>query len=178
MGLITARHKNGNCKWNAEAINAIFSIVENNQHLRYYEIDKLIGDTVGCSASTAQAQRYRLGITLPKGGRDHWRKHKAKQRLENLHRVAAQRGGKCLSTDYTDSKTPLEWECAEGHRWKSTATTILKGNGGALGIQWRSKDARHSRSIWKVLPTIWALAWPYGSYPCRAKKMALSCRKS
>ena len=79
MGLITARHKNGNCKWNAEAINAIFSIVENNQH---------------------------------------------------LHRVAAQRGGKCLSTDYTDSKTPLEWECAEGHRWKSTATTILKGNGG------------------------------------------------
>jgi hypothetical protein len=130
MGLITERHKNGQLKWNDKAVNAIFSIVENNQHLRYYEIDKLIGDTVGCSASTAQAQRYRLGITLPKGGRDHWRKHKAKQRLENLHRVAAQRGGKCLSTDYTDSKTPLEWECAEGHRWKSTATTILKGNGG------------------------------------------------
>lgn len=130
MGLITERHKNGQLKWNDEAINAIFSIVDNNQHLRYYEIDQLIGETVGCSAKTAQARRYKLGIKLPQGGRDHWRKHKAKQQLKKLHKVAAQRGGKCLSTDYTDSKTPLEWECAEGHQWKGTAANILHGGGG------------------------------------------------
>ncbi len=31
--------------------------------------------------------------------------------------VARDRGGKCLSTEYGNNRTPLEWECTEGHRW-------------------------------------------------------------
>lgn len=40
--------------------------------------------------------------------------------LERLQALAAERGGRCLSTRYVNETRPLKWECAEGHRWSGT----------------------------------------------------------
>jgi hypothetical protein len=52
-----------------------------------------------------------------------------KQRLtiEEMHEIAKARGGKCLSTKYTNSKTKLKWECAEGHQWSAIPESVKGG---------------------------------------------------
>ena len=48
--------------------------------------------------------------------------------LEDLQEAARFRGGKCLATEFTkgDWYTKVEWECAEGHRFKASPYTVLK----------------------------------------------------
>ena len=41
-----------------------------------------------------------------------------------MHELAAQKNGKCLSREYVNSTTHLEWECEFGHRWLATPDTI------------------------------------------------------
>ena len=41
--------------------------------------------------------------------------------------IAESRGGRCLSTEYLNSKTPLDWECGGGHRWKATYRNVKSG---------------------------------------------------
>jgi hypothetical protein len=49
--------------------------------------------------------------------------------IDDMRQAAAFRGGKCLSTGMQqgDWDTPLEWECAEGHRFTATPRLILLG---------------------------------------------------
>lgn len=47
--------------------------------------------------------------------------------LDNFHKIAAERGGRCLSTQYKQIFEKLEFECAAGHRWKTLARTVQKG---------------------------------------------------
>jgi len=47
--------------------------------------------------------------------------------MNDINRLANERGGKCLSRDYKDSQSPLEWECIEGHQWKATWNNIRRG---------------------------------------------------
>lgn len=47
--------------------------------------------------------------------------------LKDMQDLAAKRYGKCLSRKYTDSKTPLRWECSHGHKWETTPASILNG---------------------------------------------------
>ena len=47
--------------------------------------------------------------------------------IEDMHRIAAERGGKCLSTVYDNTKTKIEWECAKGHQWHATPSMIRQG---------------------------------------------------
>jgi hypothetical protein len=42
-------------------------------------------------------------------------------------RVAAERGGECLSRRYANARAKLRWRCAEGHRWKSAWDTVRSG---------------------------------------------------
>jgi len=44
--------------------------------------------------------------------------------IEEMHRIAADRGGKCLSTRYINSKTKLSWMCSEGHTWEAIPNKI------------------------------------------------------
>ena len=48
--------------------------------------------------------------------------------IEEMRQIAAERGGKCLSTEYVNVNTKLLWECAKGHRWKATPNTVRAGN--------------------------------------------------
>jgi len=47
--------------------------------------------------------------------------------LEDMHATAAERGGKCLSTEYRNNLTKLHWRCADGHEWMATAGHIRNG---------------------------------------------------
>lgn len=49
--------------------------------------------------------------------------------IEDMRQAAIFRGGKCLSTEMKrgDLTTPLEWECALGHRFRASPNLILMG---------------------------------------------------
>ncbi len=42
-------------------------------------------------------------------------------------KLAAERGGKLLSTEYIDNKTKMEWVCAKSHRWLARPADIGQG---------------------------------------------------
>ncbi len=42
--------------------------------------------------------------------------------------LAKQRSRECLSTSYVNSRTPLLWQCALGHRWSAELASIRKGS--------------------------------------------------
>ena len=47
--------------------------------------------------------------------------------IEEMQEVAVERGGRCLSEVYLGSITHLEWECAEGHRWRAIPNNVRRG---------------------------------------------------
>ncbi len=58
--------------------------------------------------------------------------------IEEMRRIALERGGKCLSDTYVNSYTKLLWECKEGHQWKSKPADVKRGS-------WCSYCARMAR---------------------------------
>lgn len=53
---------------------------------------------------------------------------KGRLALEDLVAAARSRGGLCLSTKALPSPQRMSWQCAKGHRWKATGTTINQGH--------------------------------------------------
>ena len=51
----------------------------------------------------------------------------ARSSIEEMQALAAKKGGKCLSTQYINSKTKLKWQCAEGHIWEARPNDIKHG---------------------------------------------------
>jgi hypothetical protein len=47
--------------------------------------------------------------------------------IEDMQRLAEQRGGKCLSKIYIDNRHKLEWLCSKGHTWKAPYNKIYTG---------------------------------------------------
>jgi len=50
-----------------------------------------------------------------------------KDTIESMQLIAKGKGGKCLSIEYVDQRTPLQWRCAEGHIWSAKPSDV-KGN--------------------------------------------------
>ncbi|WP_434284699.1 zinc-ribbon domain-containing protein [Clostridium botulinum] len=48
-----------------------------------------------------------------------------KYTLEQMKHFAKERGGKCLSNKYINSRTKLKWECSKGHVWEATPHHII-----------------------------------------------------
>lgn len=44
--------------------------------------------------------------------------------LNDMQSIATKRGGLCLSTIYTNSKTRLSWQCSKGHRWEALPWSV------------------------------------------------------
>ena len=44
--------------------------------------------------------------------------------LEYAKQIAFSRNGKCLSTTYRNSKTPMTWKCHQGHIWNIPLNNI------------------------------------------------------
>ena len=66
--------------------------------------------------------------TLIKHGYDE-SKPRQEWTLEDMQEAAQFRGGKCLSTSMEkgDFRTPLLWECADGHQFKASPALVLLG---------------------------------------------------
>ncbi len=47
--------------------------------------------------------------------------------IDDMHQLAQQRGGQCLSTQYVNTLTKLRWQCQQGHIWESPPKNILRG---------------------------------------------------
>lgn len=45
--------------------------------------------------------------------------------IKDMRKTAKAKGGKCLSTKYTNNHTKLKWQCAQGHIWMAKANNIL-----------------------------------------------------
>lgn len=50
-----------------------------------------------------------------------------KLQLRDLCELARERGGRCLSREYLNGRTPLMWQCNFGHRWKAAAEQVKGG---------------------------------------------------
>lgn len=50
-----------------------------------------------------------------------------KDGLQQAQQLARDRGGQCLSEKYVSMVAPLEWQCANGHRWRAAFGDIRKG---------------------------------------------------
>ena len=48
--------------------------------------------------------------------------------LQDLHKHAASRGGRCLATEYCGMARNVQWECKKGHSWLATPKAVLSGN--------------------------------------------------
>ena len=78
----------------------------------------------------AQGHRWRAVAHAIRQG--HWCKRCADQRLrhpaDQVYKLAAARGGKCLAERYTNSQAKLEWQCARGHRWRASFSSVKQGS--------------------------------------------------
>lgn len=53
---------------------------------------------------------------------------KAPLSLEQCQELAISKGGKCLSTEYKNTKTKMNWQCSDGHEWTARFSDIKKGS--------------------------------------------------
>jgi hypothetical protein len=67
--------------------------------------------------------------------------HNQRLELSALQKIAASRGGDCLSQTYLNERTALAWYCAAGHRWSAAPGKVKRGSWcpKCAGIQRRNK---------------------------------------
>lgn len=53
--------------------------------------------------------------------------HNQRLGLDQMQRIARERGGRCMSRHYKNGRTPLLWECGNWHRWRASPTNVKGG---------------------------------------------------
>jgi len=48
--------------------------------------------------------------------------------IGEMHQLAKERGGRCLSQTYVNANTHLLWECSKGHQWRAIPNSIKRGS--------------------------------------------------
>ncbi|MEH7223216.1 hypothetical protein V7112_05315 [Bacillus sp. JJ1566] len=54
--------------------------------------------------------------------------NRKKHNIENMRYLAKERGGQCLSQQYVNINTKLQWMCSNGHIFESRPVDVLRGN--------------------------------------------------
>lgn len=62
--------------------------------------------------------KARFDVFTAKTGRD--------EELRELHEIAQNRNGICLSSSYVDNTTKMHWQCSEGHQWLASAASVRR----------------------------------------------------
>ncbi|MHA1784097.1 MAG: zinc-ribbon domain-containing protein [Candidatus Helarchaeota archaeon] len=52
---------------------------------------------------------------------------RSKITIKDMHELARQRGGTCLSTKYKNARVKLTWQCGKGHEWEATPERVRRG---------------------------------------------------
>jgi hypothetical protein len=78
------------------------------------------------------------------------KKQNNEARLKELKLIAKERGGKCVSAEYTNSRAKLKFKCSEGHIWMMNSHSIKAGQWcPKCGIERRSEKRRNSIVIFQ-----------------------------
>jgi hypothetical protein len=48
--------------------------------------------------------------------------------IEEMQKIARERDGQCLSKEYINSKTKLQFQCSVGHKWEAVPNNIQQGH--------------------------------------------------
>ena len=48
--------------------------------------------------------------------------------IEKMQNIAASRGGKCLSKEYSNNRSKLLWQCSKNHVWEASPDSIKSGS--------------------------------------------------
>jgi len=68
---------------------------------------------------------------------------KQRGNIDECKRIAKERGGQCLSTEYVNVMTKLKWQCDKGHVWKAVPNNIRNGQWCPIcGIEKRAASQR------------------------------------
>jgi hypothetical protein len=71
--------------------------------------------------------------------------------IEEMQEAAKEKGGKCLSPVYANSKTKLKWQCKEGHIWEATPANIRTGYWCAICAKEARKGIKiHNKPVKKL----------------------------
>lgn len=122
-------------------INSFTDIYKYKDH-RFKEMIKIIKDKNGTTNVTVYvAPRHKFEVTCLKDGykwttcydylkQGLWcgecSKHR-KHTLEKFQEIAIYNDGLCLSTEYKNGTTKMEFECCMKHRWKTEPRNIIIG---------------------------------------------------
>lgn len=79
------------------------------------------------SRSSLLQKRWCRTCAFDKQREDHMKIHRP-NKLKQMHKIAQQRGGLCLSNEYINCNTHLEWKCKCGNIWKSVPHHIVAGH--------------------------------------------------
>lgn len=63
-----------------------------------------------------------------------------------MQRIACRKGGRCLSSNYVNSKVKLLWQCKNGHQWYANSLSVKDRNSWCpycAGNQPLGMDAAH-----------------------------------
>lgn len=74
-----------------------------------------------------EARNIVRGSWCPACGTESARK-KLQGSFDEIKEIAAKRGGKCLSTEYVNNYSKLEFQCVNGHIWEAEPKRIKAGN--------------------------------------------------
>lgn len=79
----------------------------------------------------------------------HCAKTNKRLNLQLMHQMAAEKGGYCLSTEYTSAAHKLHWRCAHGHEFMLAPNNIRRDSNGARKPSWcphcrQSKPSVHT----------------------------------
>jgi hypothetical protein len=87
-----------------------------------------------------QCSRQGVDIRGLKFGLRGLSRHVVDQEIDELRRIAHDKGGRLISTVYQNTRTKLEWECAVGHRWLTMPMHVKRGS-------WCSRCFYESRRV-------------------------------
>ena len=52
----------------------------------------------------------------------------AQHGLAEMQALATDKGGTCLATEYQGARTPIKWQCGEGHQWKASPDSVKRSS--------------------------------------------------
>jgi len=89
-------------------------------------ISKLLWECINGHQWEATLANVVIGKWCPKCAIER-RANKLRSSIEELHKIAVARNGRCLAKKYINSKTPVQWECNNNHQWWARPDSIKKG---------------------------------------------------
>lgn len=90
----------------------------------------------------ATVSNVRVGTWCPECARI-----RKKSTMQDMHEMARERGGQCLSTEYVGQHVKLRWRCAEGHEFLLAPNNIRRSSNGARKPSWCAVCAKEKRKL-------------------------------